>query len=106
MTHDIDRDAKAPGEMNPNVHPSDRPTKGMGVGMWFAILAVLAVASFFFFNSNRDGSVATNDRPAATVPSTTGSGASTLEPAARDGLPNSTHIPGAASPTVPAPPRE
>jgi hypothetical protein len=104
MTYDPDRDAKAPSEMNPNVRPSDRPGNGMGMGMWFAIFAVLAVASFFFFSSERFGSVATNDRPAVTIPNTTGSGDTDAHPAARDGAPNNTDIPSVTAPTpAPAP---
>ena len=103
MTYDPDRDAKAPVEMNPNVRPEDGPSNGMGLGVWFAILAVLAIASLFFFSADRDGSVATNNRPTVITPSTTGSGATAPKPAMRDVSPGA-NIPGATQP--PSPPRQ
>lgn len=105
MTYDPDRDARAPDEMNPNVRAEGQP-RGMGIGLWLAILVVLALSTFYFFGMDRNGTVATTDRPTAITPSTTGSGVTAPEPGARDGLPNSTAIPGVTPPTVPAPTRQ
>ena len=77
--------------------------RGMGLGLWLAILAVIAVSSLYFFGFDRSGTVATDDRPAGTTPSTTGSGTIAPETGARDGLKNSGNIPGATPPTLPDP---
>ncbi len=112
MIEDRNRDKRLANEMNSTMPPEDgaravgpeNSRRGMGLGLWLSILAVLAVSGFYFFGMDRNSPVATKDIPAAaTAPSTTGSGTNAPAPAARDGLQNSTDIPGATAPTAPAP---
>ena len=109
MTYDPGRDPQNPLD----VHPKPRefrdetpPKAGMGVGLWVGILAALAIATFVMLNMGGRDNVATDNRPATTAPTTTGSGATVIAPAARDGLPNSTALPGVTPSTVPSQTRQ
>ena len=109
MTNDPGRDPQHPLDVNPKpreFRDETPPKAGMSTGLWVGILAALAIATFVMFNMRGNDNVAMDNRPVTNAPSTTGSGATTPPPAARDGLPNSTAIPGATPPTVPSPPRQ
>jgi len=75
MTYESGRDPKNPL----GVHPKERPyeaARASTVG-WPVILGLLALAvigAMFFYNMTDRSAVATDTRPAATSPTTTGSG--------------------------------
>ena len=107
MTYDPGRDPTNPLD----VHPKPRehrdvtpPKSGMSTGLWVGIAAALAIAIFVMFNMAGNDNVATNNRPVTNPSATTGSGATA--PASRDGLPNSTAVPGVTPSTVPSPTRQ
>lgn len=78
MTYDPDRDARAPGDVNPNTRPYDRPPhapqRGNGLGIMLGLLAALLIGGFVFYNMSRPATVATDDVRDARPPVTTGAG--------------------------------
>src|SRR5690349_5038061 len=72
MTYDPDRDARAPGEMNPNVRPHEREANRTGLYVMLGLAALVLVGAFIFMN--RPATVATDARPDARPPITTGAG--------------------------------
>jgi hypothetical protein len=105
MTYDPGRDPQNPLD----VHPKQRefrdetpPKAGMSTGLWVGIAAALAIAIFVMFNMAGNDQVATDNRPVTNPPATTGAGTTAPPPAARDGQPNSTALPGITPSTVPS----
>ena len=75
MTYEPNRESKNPLD----VHPKERPYEAAraGTASWpliFGLLALAVIGAMFFYNMTDRATVATDTRPAATSPNTTGSG--------------------------------
>ncbi len=90
MTYDPDRDARASGDVNPNVRAHEREAGRTGLYAMLGVAALVLVGAFMFMN--RPATVATDGRPDAR-PVTTGAGPG----AVRDVYPSG------AKPAAPAP---
>ena len=73
MTYDPDRDTRAPSDVNPNRRPYERNAGGRSMGLVLGLIALLLVGGFLFYGMRDANNVASDNRPTATQPDTTGS---------------------------------
>ena len=107
MTYDPDRDARAPGDMSPTTRPYDRPPyppkRGNGLGILLGLMAALLVGSFIVYSMSGPASVATDGRPDAIAPATTGAGPGGVRDTGTDMNPPASQQRAPAPQTPPAP---
>jgi len=64
MTYDPDRDARAPADVNPTERPYSREGAGLSVALMLGIMAAFIAVGFWFYATNNDPAVVTDNRPA------------------------------------------
>ena len=90
-------------DLKANARPQGHNPGRSGIVWMLGLVALLILGGLMLMTRGDDETVVTRtDRPAAT----TGSGATTTAPAARDELPNSKAVPGVTPSTVPSPTRQ